>query len=156
MIEKEFLLSLGYLYCSKQFFNALFWKQGLQGNLGKGVMYAFVLSLLNVGFGFVGGFFLAYKNLVGKNNKLLGWGVFALSILIVILVISQIVSYRMQAAGSDGVNVLMNFVVALYGVGFALFAAYEGYRYHGKYPGYERASIGYLKAIDDLKREKRQ
>ena len=152
--RKRILALTGLFVLLETIFNALFWKQGLEGNLGKGVIYAFVLSLLNVGFGFVGGYFLAYKNLEGKNNKNLGWGVFAVSIVIVLIVISQIVSYRMEAAGSDGVNVLLNFVVALYGVGFALGAAYEGYCYHGKYPGYERASAGYLKAVDDLRKEK--
>ena len=136
-------------------FNAIFWKDSLRGNFGLGIGFAFFLSALNVAAGFFAGYFLPEKNLNNPERKVRAWGIFMALMIVVVVVCVWILWIRLSSNNESVVSTanLVNAVVFIYGVGFALFAAYEGYTYRGTYPGYEEASNSYLAATTRLKSE---
>lgn len=136
-------------------FNALFWQVDLDVVLATGLVFAFALSFFNVFAGFCAGYFLPGKNLNIPGSKSKAWGMFIVLMIVVILIIGWILWIRLSKennpAGSS--SNLMNVVVFIYGIAFALFAAREGYTYRGTYPGYEEASHNYFVAVSQLKSE---
>lgn len=132
-------------------FNGYFWQQRLEGDNIAGLGFAFFLSCLNVVLAFVAGLCLAYKNIKdGERNAWLGFGAL---MAVVIGVILKIIDYRMSNVGADEIAEIENILIAAYGLLFAGYAAWKGYRYQGTYPGYESAAAPYLKALSTLKEE---
>lgn len=136
-------------------FNALFWQVDLDVMLATGLVFAFVLSFLNVFAGFCAGYYLPEKNLNVPGKKSKAWGIFIALMIVVVFVIGWILWIRLskESNSADSSKDLMNVVVFIYGIAFALFAAREGYTYRGTYPGYEEASTSYIAAVSQLKSE---
>lgn len=136
-------------------FNALFWQVDLDVMLATGLVFALVLSFLNVFAGFCAGYYLPEKNLNVPGKKSKAWAIFFGLMIVVVFVIGWILWIRLSKESSsvDSSKNLMNVVVFIYGLAFALFAAREGYTYRGSYPGYEEASNNYLAAVTQLKSE---
>jgi len=132
-------------------FNGYFWQQRLEGDNIAGLGFAFFLSFLNVVLAFVAGLCLAYKNI--KDGGRAAWLGFGALMSVVILVIWKIIDYRMSNVGADEIAEIENILIAAYGLLFAGYAAWKGYRYQGAYPGYESAAAPYLKAVAALKEE---
>lgn len=133
--------------------NALFWQQGLEGDLTKGLLIAAAIAGANIVVGFVGGLVLAYKNLNSTQSKILGWVGFTVSIFFVVAINWQVLEIRREQVGIDQVSNLINSLVFLLGFGFALFSSYKGYSFRGSFPGYREASDSFIKACKDLKTE---
>jgi hypothetical protein len=133
--------------------NALFWKEGLEGDLIQGLLMALGIAAANIIVGFVGGICLSYKNLKDTLKNVLGITGFVACLALVVYINLRVLHIRAEQLGTTSVNQLTNTLVFLLGFGFALFAAFKGYRFFGTYPGYRAAAETYIKATADIKAE---
>jgi uncharacterized membrane protein len=124
--------------------NAIFWGQKFGENFSLGIGMAFVISLINIAIGFVGGVLFSYKNLANKNAQLLGWIGLAVAILLAASVNFYVISRR---PGDPAINAAMFCL----GMAFSMFAAYKGYRFFGSVPGYAAASSSFTSAQERIK-----
>jgi hypothetical protein len=133
--------------------NALFWRQNLEGDLTGSLVLALFIAGANIAVGFVGGLIFAYRNLNSRLSALFGWSGLAGSVLLVAYINLQVLNIREQQPNQTDVGALQNTLVFLLGFGFAMFAAYKGYRFLGSYPGYRDSAESYLKACNDVATE---
>lgn len=128
-------------------FNAIFWGYKFGENFSLGIGMAFVIALINIAIGFVGGVLLSYKNLVSSSAKILGWFSFIAAAILAAWVNYYVIMQRESTGNLEVINAAMFCL----GLAFSMIAAYKGYRFFGSIPGYEAASSAYKNACNKVK-----
>jgi hypothetical protein len=136
--------------------NAGFWAEANDGYITGALGAALAIAGGNIAVGFLGGIAFSYTNLKDASPKLVGWiGTLAAAVGVLGLNWQVLVIRNNHAAGSSAsqteIHTLMSIIVFLVGVGFALIAAWKGYRFFGSYPGYKDASDSFVKATQELR-----
>ncbi len=136
--------------------NAGFWAEANDGFITGALVTALGIAGGNIAVGFVGGIAFSYTNLKDTSRKLLGWLGATVAGVIILLLNWQVLVIRnsyadVSSSSQTQIHTLMSIIVFLVGVGFALVAAWKGYRFFGSYPGYKDASDSFVKATQELR-----
>jgi hypothetical protein len=136
--------------------NAGFWAEANDGYVTGALGTALAIAGGNIAVGFLGGIAFSYTNLKDTSPKFVGWlGALAAAVGVLVLNWEVLVIRNDHAAASSTsptqIHTLMSIIVFLVGVGFALIAAWKGYRFFGSYPGYKDASDSFVKATQELR-----
>lgn len=145
--------------------NGNFLAQGLSGGVIAGVLSALVIALLNIGFGFLLGYYS--RNLCHKNSafKLSGIASIISQVAFVLLFNLFVAHYRDALATSDpegavrvavvlfkenplGLQDFNSWILAGMGILFSWFAFIDGFKWDDPYPGYGATSRKNQKAHD--------
>jgi hypothetical protein len=137
-------------------FNAGFWAEANDGFITGALGLALAIAAGNIAVGFLGGIAFSYTNLRDSYPKVFGW-LGALAAVVVVLWLNwRVLEIRNSFAASNSssqtqIHTLMSVIVFLVGVGFALIAAWKGYRFLGSFPGYKDASDAFINATQELR-----
>jgi hypothetical protein len=136
--------------------NAVFWTGANDGYITGALGLALAIAFGNIAVGFLGGVAFSYTNLKDSLPKAAGWIGALVSVAVVIWLNWRVLEIRNSFAATNSssqsqIHTLMSIIVFLSGVGFAIIAAWKGYKFFGSYPGYKDAADSFLKATQDLR-----
>ncbi len=136
--------------------NAAFWGEANDGYITGAIGLALAIAFGNIAVGFIGGVAFSYTNLKDSLPRAAGWIGALVSLAIVILLNWQVLIIRnsfgaTSPSSQSQIHALMSVIVFLSGVGFAIIAAWKGYRFFGSYPGYKDASDSFVNAAQEFR-----